>query len=94
MKTGENENRSQTKPESDTKGLNSSKTIILNEDTFDCPLCQQLLYEPIATSCGHTFCKSCILRAMDHDNKCPLCRTVVHISPEHGICILLQQLIQ
>ena len=34
----------------------------LSEESFDCPLCQSLLYEPITTSCGHTFCKQCILR--------------------------------
>jgi len=63
-------------------------------DIFECPLCHLLLFEPITTSCGHTFCRSCILRAMDHDNKCPICRTTVHISPEHGVAILLKQLIE
>jgi len=70
------------------------RNLIVREDQFDCPLCQQLLFDPITTSCGHSFCKSCILRAMDHDNRCPMCRTIVHISPEYGVAVLLQQVIQ
>jgi len=70
------------------------ENMILEHQLFDCPLCQELLMDPITTSCGHTFCKGCILRAMDHDNKCPLCRNVIHVSPEYGISILLQQIIQ
>jgi len=61
---------------------------------FDCPVCQQLLFEPITTSCGHTFCKSCALRSVDHDNKCPMCRSVIVITPEFGIAALLQQIIR
>lgn len=36
----------------------------------------KLLYEPVTTPCGHTFCKACFGRAMDHGAKCPMCRTV------------------
>jgi hypothetical protein len=25
---------------------------------------------------GHTFCRTCFVRATDHSNKCPMCRTV------------------
>jgi len=76
------------------QNLEHRSHLIIREDQFDCPLCQQLLFEPITTSCGHTFCKACTLRAMDHDNRCPMCRTIVHISPEYGVSVLLQQVIQ
>ena len=31
---------------------------------------------------------------MDHDNKCPMCRTVVHVTPEYGVAVILNQIIQ
>lgn len=68
--------------------------IKLADDTFDCPVCTNLLYDPLVTSCGHVFCKSCILRGMDHGNKCPLCRTIIHVTPENGVCSLLQNVIK
>jgi Lon protease-like protein len=63
-------------------------------ESFDCPLCSNLLYQPITTSCGHTFCKACLLRVMDHDNKCPMCRAVFHITPEYGVSVVLHELIK
>lgn len=44
-------------------------------DTLECQLCYCLLYMPLTTPCGHTFCKPCFARSLDHGNKCPLCRT-------------------
>lgn len=46
------------------------------EDLFECTLCMKLLFEPVTTPCGHTFCRACFMRAMDHSSKCPVCRTV------------------
>lgn len=31
---------------------------------------------------------------MDHDNKCPLCRTVIYITPEYGISVVLSEIIK
>jgi hypothetical protein len=45
-------------------------------DDFECILCMKLLHEPVTTPCGHSFCKGCLVRAQDHSNKCPMCRTV------------------
>lgn len=60
---------------------------------LECPLCQSLLYEPISTSCGHTFCRSCILRSQDHTNKCPICRAVIHITAEQPVNVLIQTIL-
>lgn len=59
---------------------------------LDCPLCLRLLYEPLTTPCGHTFCRDCLARSMDHASYCPLCRTVLHMDPEkHPTTVAVQK---
>lgn len=41
-------------------------------DDFDCTLCLKLLYEPVTTPCGHSFCRSCLLQALDRGQCQPL----------------------
>lgn len=42
---------------------------------FACPLCLDLLWEPVSTSCKHNFCKGCIERHFaTAKTSCPLCR--------------------
>jgi len=46
-------------------------------DDFDCSLCFRLMWEPVTTPCGHTYCKACIDRSLDHKRECPLCKTTL-----------------
>ncbi|KAG5848270.1 hypothetical protein ANANG_G00096690 [Anguilla anguilla] len=39
---------------------------LLQASDFECSLCMRLFYEPVTTPCGHTFCKSCLERCLDH----------------------------
>jgi len=42
---------------------------------FGCPLCLDLLHDPVLTPCGHSFCRLCISRACGSGHSgCPLCR--------------------
>lgn len=43
-------------------------------DVLECQLCYMLLYQPLTTPCGHTFCRHCFARSLDHSSTCPLCR--------------------
>ncbi|KAL6647957.1 hypothetical protein ACP70R_012181 [Stipagrostis hirtigluma subsp. patula] len=64
-------------------------------DDFECTLCLKLLYEPVTTPCGHSFCRSCLHQSMDHGNKCPMCRTVLFIGPRtYPISVTLSNIIQ
>ncbi|CAK9219340.1 unnamed protein product [Sphagnum jensenii] len=66
-----------------------------HSDDLDCTLCLKLLYNPITTPCGHSFCRSCLLQALDHGNKCPMCRTVLFVSPKtYPISVTLNNIIQ
>uniref|UniRef100_A0A8B9ITX2 LON peptidase N-terminal domain and RING finger protein 1 n=1 Tax=Amazona collaria TaxID=241587 RepID=A0A8B9ITX2_9PSIT len=33
-----------------------------------------MFFEPVTTLCGHTFCKECLERCLDHRPNCPLCK--------------------
>ncbi|OAE28627.1 hypothetical protein AXG93_1335s1190 [Marchantia polymorpha subsp. ruderalis] len=68
---------------------------VVRSDELDCTLCLKLLYSPITTPCGHSFCRGCLLQAMDHGNKCPMCRTVLFVSPKtYPVSVTLNNLIQ
>jgi len=45
------------------------------ENSFDCAVCFCQLVDPRVISCGHTFCKSCLLQLKSNQLFCPLCRT-------------------
>jgi len=47
----------------------------VDKDDFDCALCYRLLWQPVTTNCGHTYCRSCLDRSLDHRRECPLCKT-------------------
>lgn len=41
---------------------------------MDCQVCYALYYDPLTTPCGHTFCRRCLQRVLDHASYCPVCR--------------------
>jgi len=45
---------------------------------LDCQICYSLFIDPITTPCGHSFCKPCITRSLDHNSTCPICRQPLH----------------
>lgn len=56
----------------DISFLETIKESMLVE--LDCQVCSNLLLHPLTTPCGHTFCRSCIMRAFDLAPPCPVCR--------------------
>lgn len=42
---------------------------------LDCQVCANIYADPVTTPCGHTFCRKCLARSLDHSDKCPLCRS-------------------
>ncbi|KAM7009500.1 protein NLRC3-like [Tautogolabrus adspersus] len=60
---------------SDTKG---TKRTHVREEQTSCPVCQDVLKDPVSTSCGHWFCRQCITSYWDQsgsagDSSCPQC---------------------
>ena len=48
-------------------------------ERFLCSICQEILYEPVQTSCGHLFCKKCLKRV--RSKNCPSCRAEFEEEP-------------
>ncbi|XP_041958748.1 NACHT, LRR and PYD domains-containing protein 12-like isoform X21 [Alosa sapidissima] len=62
-------------PQSDPNVLRK----VLTQYQFRCGVCEQLLKDPVITSCGHSFCRQCISRYWSQsgpsgDYSCPQCR--------------------
>ena len=39
-----------------------------------CPICIDLLVEPLVLHCGHSFCRKCLETTLDYKKECPMCR--------------------
>uniref|UniRef100_A0A8C4DND9 RING-type domain-containing protein n=1 Tax=Dicentrarchus labrax TaxID=13489 RepID=A0A8C4DND9_DICLA len=52
--------------------------VPVEEQLSCCVLCQDVLKDPVSTSCGHWFCRQCITSYWDQsgspgDSSCPQC---------------------
>lgn len=60
----------------------------------ECPVCFSMVFEPVTTPCGHTYCKRCLARSLDWENGCPLCRCrLPGFVDNYCICKPLQDLL-
>lgn len=60
------------------EALKSSWECVSSTD-FECILCSRCLLEPVTTPCGHTFCRDCLTRVLDHGLSCPLCMAALSV---------------
>ncbi|KAF4092159.1 hypothetical protein AMELA_G00017700 [Ameiurus melas] len=61
--------------------------ISVAQDQFICPVCLDLLKDPVTMHCGHCFCKVCIKSCLDQEDKygvyrCPKCRATFCPRPD------------
>lgn len=46
------------------------------EEVFKCPICQDLLVDPVTLNCTHNICMACVKRILkDEKKECPYCRS-------------------
>lgn len=65
---------------------NCNNTNNINEE-LKCSICREYFKIPTSLSCGHTFCKYCIMKAKSHKDECPICRKEIKKIPEKNIII-------
>ncbi|XP_053363076.1 tripartite motif-containing protein 16-like [Clarias gariepinus] len=63
--------------------------ISSDQEPFKCPVCLNLLKDPVTLHCGHNYCKACINRFWDHQDvrrvySCPQCRET--FTPRPVLC--------
>lgn len=55
-------------------------TVMNLQEEVSCPICRELLTEPLSLGCGHSFCQTCITNketdiSLGGDSSCPVCGT-------------------
>lgn len=63
----------------DTELLDQLNSSIRPE--LECHVCYHMLLDPITTPCGHSFCRRCLARTLDHSMSCPMCRRPLAMRP-------------
>ncbi|XP_053187443.1 E3 ubiquitin-protein ligase TRIM21-like [Scomber japonicus] len=73
----------------------AAASCLLTEGQFLCPICLDVFTDPVATPCGHNFCKNCITKHWDINvpSQCPLCKEVFYTRPELRVNTLISQMV-
>lgn len=68
-------------PPAPTEAPSSHPRVRELQSSFECPVCRQLLYNPVTLKCGHSLCEGCMLQFLQKGTgacKCPAgCQTPI-----------------
>ncbi|KAL1774292.1 tripartite motif-containing protein 6 [Sigmodon hispidus] len=80
----------------------TSAVLVDIRDEVTCPICLELLTEPLSIDCGHSFCQACITGNSDKSlpnpegrNSCPVCRTTYqpgNLRPNRHLAAIVKRL--
>nr|XP_046232010.1 E3 ubiquitin-protein ligase TRIM39-like [Scatophagus argus] len=68
---------------------------LLSEDQFLCSICLDVFTDPVTTSCGHNFCKTCITEHWNTNDmcQCPTCEQVFTTRPDLKVNIFISEMV-
>ncbi len=62
-------------------------------DSYNCPLCLNVINDPRQCQNGHMYCNECIRSAISVRKECPVCK--IYLVPENlGRCLVVQNITQ
>ncbi|XP_042567322.1 tripartite motif-containing protein 16-like protein [Cyprinus carpio] len=73
-------------------------SISVDEDQFSCPICLDLLKDPVTIPCGHSYCMNCITDYWNKDDQrrvysCPECRQTFTPRPALNKNVMLAEMV-
>lgn len=84
---GKLDRKTEVRYDDSTETQRALDTVVLSDlleathREIDCQVCYHVLLDPITTFCGHTLCRKCFARVLDHSLACPVCRRDVAVQP-------------
>ncbi|KTF80172.1 hypothetical protein cypCar_00047747, partial [Cyprinus carpio] len=71
----------------------------ISQDEFMCPVCLDLLKDPVTIQCGHSYCENCITDCWDQEDQmrvysCPQCRQTFSPRPALARNTMLAELVE